>query len=37
MPVIEQKQSIANYEVWVKENENRFNRGQWYFAGKPQS
>ena len=34
MPVVKQKQSIAKYEQWVKENENRFNKGQWYFAGK---
>jgi len=33
MFVFEQKQAIAKYAEWVKENGSRFQPGKWYFAG----
>jgi len=33
MFVFEQKQAIAKYAEWVKENGSRFQPGEWYFVG----
>ena len=36
MFVFEQKQAIAKYTEWAKENGSRFQPGKWYFAGQLQ-
>jgi len=36
MFVFEQKQAIAKYDQWVKENGSRFQPGKWYCAGSVQ-
>jgi hypothetical protein len=35
MPVVRQEKILPQIAQWVESNEARFQRGVWYFAGRP--